>query len=130
MSKWMGWGALGLVVLVVGALIGINAPVWYEAWRASRESTRQQVYVVPAGTTARLAAGQAVTALPNEVHLTIGGQDTIVIRNDDTLPFDVGGVLVQPGQKYVQQFKHPGTFFLVCSVHTSDRIRIVVSAAE
>jgi len=130
MWNWLRWGLVGLGIVIVGGIVAINFAGWQEAWRASREATRQLVYVVPAGTTAKLGAGQAVNVLPNTVELQIGVQDTLVIRNQDVFPIDVGGVRINTGQSYIQQFTVPGTFDLVCSVHTSDKIRVIVKPAR
>ena len=120
------WVLIAVGILFVVGVIAINYAGWYESWRQAREATRQLVYVVPAGTTAKLGAGQAVNVLPGTVELQIGAQDTLVIRNEDYLPIDVGGVKIETGQSYIQQFTEPGTFDLVCSVHVSDKIRVVV----
>src|SRR5581483_1232497 len=130
MWNWLRWGLVGLGIVIVGGIVAINFAGWQEAWRASREATRQLVYVVPAGTTAKLGAGQAVNVLPNTVELQIGVQDTLVIRNQDVFPIDVGGVRINTGQSYIQQFTVPGTFDLVCSVHTSDKMRVIVKPAR
>jgi hypothetical protein len=126
MWNWVRWGLIGLGGLFVVGIIVVNFAGWQQAWRASREATRQLVYVVPPGTTAKLGAGQAVNVLPGTVELQIGGQDTLIIRNEDVFPIDIGGVKIDTGQSYIQQFTVPGTFDLVCSVHTSDKIRVIV----
>lgn len=130
MWNWLRWGLIGLGIVFVVGIVAVNFAGWQEAWRASRQATRELVYVVPAGTTAKLGAGQAVNVLPNTVELQIGVRDTLVIRNEDVFPIDVGGVRINTGQSYVQQFTVPGTFDLVCSVHTSDKIRVVVKPAR
>jgi plastocyanin len=130
MWNWLRWGLIGLGIVFVAGIVAVNFAGWQEAWRASRQATRELVYVVPAGTTAKLGAGQAVNVLPNTVELQIGARDTLVIRNEDVYPIDVGGVRISTGQSYVQQFTVPGTFDLVCSVHTSDKIRVIVKPAR
>lgn len=126
MWNWLRWGLVGLGVLFVVGIVAANFAGWQQAWRESREATRRLVYVVPAGTVARLGAGQAVNVLPASVELRLGGQDTLVIRNEDMFPIDVGGVRIDTGQSYIQQFTVPGTFDLVCSVHSGDKIRVIV----
>ncbi len=129
---WNGlrWVLIALGVVFVIGIVAVNFAAWEQDWRATREATRQLVYVVPAGTTAKLGAGQAVNVLPGTVELQIGAKDTLVIRNDDDFPIDVGGVRISTGQSYIQQFTVPGTFDLVCSVHTSDKIRVVVRPSQ
>ena len=127
MWNWVRWVLVGFGVVVIVGIVAVNFAGWQQAWRESREATRQLVYVVPEGTTAKLGAGQAVNVLPGTVELQIGGQDTLIIRNEDIFPIDIGGVKIDTGQSYIQQFTVPGTFDLVCSVHTSDKIRFIVT---
>jgi hypothetical protein len=117
--------ALGLALVI--AVVAMNFPTWYENWRLEREATQQVVYVVPKGTVSKIGSGQAVNVLPGMVALTVGSRDTLVIRNEDDFPLEVGGLRIKPGEQYIQKFTRAGTFDLVCSVHTSERIRVVVS---
>lgn len=126
MWNWLRWGLIGLGIVFVGGIVAVNFAGWQEGWRESRLASRQVVYVVPEGTTAKLGAGQAVNVLPNIVELQVGAQDTLIIRNEDSFPIDIGGARITSGQSYIQEFTQPGTFDLVCSVHTADKIRIVV----
>ncbi len=115
----VGGIALVLVVVLMNAfsvLTGSSAP-----------ASRELVYVIPEGANAQYGLGAGSTIFPNEINLTLGKQDTLVIRNEDIAPISVAGVLVQPGQVYRQQFTRSGTFDLECSVHIGDRLRVVVS---
>jgi hypothetical protein len=127
MRKWLPGGLIALGAVLIVAVLAINIPGWYEAWRLDREATRQVVYVVPKGTVVKIGSGQAVNVLPSRVDLTIGGKDTLVIRNQDDFPLEVGGLNIKPGEQYIQKFTRPGTFDLVCSVHKSDKIQVIVS---
>ena len=73
---------------------------------------------------ARLAAGEQVEVLPQTI--TLRRNDTLVIRNDDTQPVQIGPFPIAPGQRFVQQYVDAGTIDLVCSVHQGERLRIVV----
>ncbi len=126
MWNWIRWGLVALGALFIGGIVAVNFIGWQQSWRQTREATRQLVYVVPEGTTAQLGAGQAVNVLPGTVELEIGGKDTLVIRNEDAFPIDIGGMRIGTGQAYIQQFTAPGSFDLVCSVHPSDKIRVIV----
>ncbi len=114
-------------VLALGGIVVWSIP----RWRAPNAPpvAQELVYVVPRGTIANQGLGGTVNVLPNVVELTVGRQDTLVIRNEDQYPIDVGGVLIHPGQQYKQRFTKPGTFDLVCSVHSDDKIRVIVNAA-
>ncbi|MDL1896821.1 hypothetical protein FBQ82_11130 [Anaerolineae bacterium CFX7] len=127
MWNWIRWALIALGVIFIVGIGVMNLAGWQQTWRATRQATRQVVYVVPEGTAAQLGAGQAVNVLPGTVELEIGAQDTLVIRNEDALPIEIGGMRIEPGQAYIQQFTAPGVFDLVCSVHSADRIRVIVN---
>jgi hypothetical protein len=112
-------GALALLLLASGVA----------AWWLSgpSEAERQVVYAVPPGTAARLAAGESVEVLPSTIELTLNQRDILIIRNDDTQPVQIGPFKIEPGQRFVQQYYNRGTYDLVCSIHASQRLRIVVN---
>jgi hypothetical protein len=95
-------------------------------WHAWYEEARQLVFSVPPGTAARLAAGEELEVLPRTIELRLGGQDTLVIRNDDSAPVQIGPYRVEPGQRFVQRYRSAGTFDLICSLHGGARMRVVV----
>ncbi len=115
------WIALALGALVLAAL---GAAGWW-LLQPSLEA-RQLVYSVPAGTAARIAAGEPVAVLPETITLTLGRRDILVIRNDDSEPVQIGPFKVEPGQRYTQQYYNRGSYDLICSVHRSQRLRIIV----
>lgn len=126
MVNWLRWGLIGAGVLAIGGIIAANLLLWNQNGRGETRGARELVYVVPAGTTERLGAGQAVNVLPNVIELSAGGTNTLVIRNQDTAPIEVGGIKIATGQSYIQTFETPGAYDLVCSVHPSDKIRVIV----
>ena len=124
--NWLRWGLIvvGIVfviVVVVSNLIGLARPQ-----TPSQPVSRELVYVVPKGTIEKLGLGAGGSILPDKMELTLGGQDTLVIRNEDLYPIEVGGVLLHPGQSYRQKYTRAGTYDLICSVHTGDKIQIIV----
>lgn len=108
-----------------GLLIIVLASAGWWAW-GSFEQRRQLVYVIPAGTSAQIARGAAVDVLPTTIELERNVRDTLVIRNDDTQPLQIGPYLVAPGQRFVQRYPNRGTFDLLCSVHPGHRMRVIV----
>lgn len=88
--------------------------------------TRQLVFVIPPGTVARQAAGEQVSILPDTITLTLGQRDTLVIRNDDSQPVQIGPFKIAPGQRFEQQYFNRGTFDLVCTLHQTQRLKIVI----
>ena len=45
-------------------------------------------------------AGDKVDILPNEVRLTLGIKDVLVLRNRDDVPQVFGPILMMPGQSF------------------------------
>lgn len=110
---------LGLVAFILIALTGLT--VW--RWMGS---ARELVYVIPAGSAARQAAGEEVTVLPQTIEVRLSEHDTLVIRNDDTQTVTIGPFRIEPGQRFVQRYYNPGVFELDCTVHISQQLKIVV----
>lgn len=81
-------------------------------------------YVIPAGTGARIDAGEKVAILPAHLSATVG--QTIRIENDDDRWHVVGPFSIAPHQTLSQRFSSPGTIVGMCSVHPSGEVRIDV----
>ncbi|NWG21991.1 MAG: hypothetical protein HXY39_16920 [Chloroflexi bacterium] len=112
---------LAFTFIVLGAGI---AGAWYGSQR--QEAERRLVFTVPNGSVARLAAGEQLDVLPPTIQLSLRGQDTLVIRNEDVQPIQVGPFKIAPGQQFEQRYYNPGTYDLMCTLHQSQRLRIVV----
>jgi hypothetical protein len=90
---------------------------------------RERVYVIPKGTGARQAAGQAVSPIPSRIRLLVGIQDVLVLRNEDDVPQAFGPIQLRPGQTYRVPFQVPATFDFACSVHEDGQVAIIVERA-
>jgi hypothetical protein len=110
------WMLIGLALLV-----GCGFGVWQ--WR---EVGRQAIYVIPPGAVSEQGSGEHAPVLPETITLTLGVRDTLVIRNEDSAPVEVGGIVIGPGQQYTQRYHNAGTFDLVCTLHVSERMRVIV----
>lgn len=117
----MRWAAL----LLLGA--GAGAALVWAALAPLPAGPREAVYVIPAGTAARQAAGQPVSAIPSRIDLALGVRDTLVIRNEDAAPQTFGPVQLAPGQTYRIPFRAPATFDFACSAHDEGQLTIVVA---
>lgn len=90
-------------------------------------SGREIVFAIQPGTAQRQAAGEVVAMFPPEVKMTLGSKDILVIRNDDSVPVSIDGLLLDPGQKATQKYFTTGIFTLVCSTdYHNERVKIVV----
>jgi hypothetical protein len=112
-----------LVAACVGLFIGLFIG---GLWLWDRQA-RELVFAIPPGTAARQSAGEEVAIFPPMIAIDLNRQDTLVIRNDDSVPVTVGPFRVEPGQRFVQRYRSPGTFELLCSAHGGETLRIVVT---
>ncbi len=85
-------------------------------------------YVIPAGSYARLEAGEKLDILPAEMEAELN--DTIQIVNLDDRPHVLGPWFVGPGETLRQRFVTAGVFEGQCSVHPSGQFSITVNPAS
>jgi len=83
--------------------------------------------MIPKGTWARRMAGENLQVLPDEIHLTLGVKDILVLRNDDDVPQLFGPVLIMPGQSFQLPFSRASRYQFVCSLHVSGRLDVIVA---
>ena len=82
-------------------------------------------FEIPAGTAARLAAGEPVDVLPADLRFSL--RDRLVVVNHDTATHHVGPFTVEPGQRLDRRLSEAGSFSGFCTLHSNDRIDIQVS---
>jgi len=111
--------AAALAVLVLGGL----------AWAALapiEPGTREALFEIPKGTYARRMSGDKVEILPDEIRLTLGLQDVLLLRNLDEVPQTFGPVLIMPGQSFRLPFEVASTYSFACTAHASGKMSVVV----
>ena len=99
------------------------------AWAALApiESTsRDEIFEIPKGTWARRMAGNKVEILPSRIHLTLGLQDVLVLRNRDDVPQTFGPMLIMPGQTFRLPFERSAEHQFASTAHASGQMAIVV----
>jgi hypothetical protein len=114
-----------LISISAAAAAGVAAVGW-AAFAPIPAGPREAVFVIPRGTAARIAAGEAVAAFPRRMRFTIGVRDLLVLRNEDDQPQSFGPVSLAPGQTYRVPFSAPATFDFACSAHDEGQLTIVV----
>jgi hypothetical protein len=113
-----------------GVALGMLAAV--AAWAALmpiQVESREAVYVIPQGTWAKRMAGEKLDVLPDEIRLTLGVRDVLVLRNQDDVPQMFGPVLIMPGQGFSLPFKLATSYQFACSLHVSGQLSVVVQPA-
>ena len=71
-------------------------------------------------------AGDKVDILPNEVRLTLGIKDVLVLRNRDDVPQVFGPVLMMPGQSFSLPFEQASSYQFACTAHASGQMTVTV----
>ena len=121
-ARWRTFAtASGLVVLIVmlGAL----------AWAATAPiapASRDELFEIPHGTWARRMAGDKVEILPDTIHLTLGINDVLLLRNLDEVPQVFGPALIMPGQSFRLPFEVASTYSFACTAHAKGAMSVVV----
>ena len=82
-------------------------------------------YTIPAGTGARLAAGEKVDIMPTTIRLKVG--EHLVIHNQDSRSYVVGPIAVRPLETVDHRFDAPGTFVGECALGSTDQLTVVVT---
>lgn len=81
-------------------------------------------YVIPAGTAARLAAGEQVTIMPTRLVVHVG--DTLVLRNNDSVTQQMGPLSVEAGSVLKMKFARRGTIEGTCTMNPEGTAKIVI----
>lgn len=115
------WGLLGLL----GGL-GLYLLGW-AALAPLAPASRDELFEIPPGTYARRMAGDKIEILPDTIHLTLGLNDQLLLRNLDEVPQQFGPVLIMPGQSFRLPFEVASTYSFACSAHASGQMSIVVA---
>jgi hypothetical protein len=108
--------------------IGACAPIAWAALAPVQYATREEVFEIPKGTWARRMAGDKVEILPQQIRLTLGVRDVLLLRNLDDVPQQFGPTVMMPGQSFRLPFEVASTYTFACTAHASGQMTIVVAA--
>jgi hypothetical protein len=113
-------GALGVLLLAVLAVAG------WAALAPIPAGSRDELFVIPKGTWARRMSGAKTEILPDEIFLTLGVRDVLVLRNEDEVPQIFGPTLMMPGQTFRLPFQVASRYPFACTAHVSGQMTVVV----
>jgi hypothetical protein len=71
-------------------------------------------------------AGEPAAILPDEIRLTLGVRDILVLRNRDEVPQVFGPTLMMPGQSFRLPFAVASSYQFACTAHASGHMTVVV----
>lgn len=89
--------------------------------------SRDELFEIPKGTYARRMAGDKIEILPDTIHLTLGANDVLLLRNQDDVPQVFGPVLIMPGQSFRLPFEVASTYSFACTAHASGQMSVIVA---
>ena len=111
------------------AWIGAGGALAVIAWAGLapiQSTSRNATFEIPRGTWARRQSGEEVAALPNEIRLTLGIRDVLVLRNQDEVPQIFGPTLMMPGQGFSLPFEQASEYQFACTAHASGQMTVRV----
>ena len=112
-----------LALLVAGSVLGA---IGWAAFAPVRSASRDEIFEIPRGTWARRMAGDPVEILPDEIRLTLGVRDVLLLRNLDEVPQTFGPTLMMPGQSFRLPFAVASSYQFACTAHASGQLTVVV----
>lgn len=111
------------IALIVALLAASFA---WASFAPLRASSREQLFEIPKGTWERRMKGDKTSILPEQITLTLGVRDVLLLRNSDTVPQIFGPVLIMPGQDFRLPFAQAGEHPFDCTAHVSGKMTVVV----
>ena len=112
--------------LMSGAALLLSGLAW-AALAPIAPGTRDELFEIPAGTWARRMAGAKIEILPDTIHLTLGVNDVLLLKNLDEVPQVFGPVLIMPGQSFRLPFELASTYSFACTAHASGQMSVIVA---
>jgi len=113
--------------LLATALLLILAGLTWAALAPLAPANRDELFEIPKGTWARRMAGDKVEILPERIHLTLGANDVLLLRNLDEVPQVFGPALIMPGQSFRLPFEVASSYSFACTAHASGQMSVIVA---
>lgn len=111
------------MILAIGLLAVIS---WTALAPLPTRANREQLFVIPEGTWQRRMSGDLVDILPQHIRLTLGINDVLLLKNQDTVPQTFGPALLMPGQSFRLPFEVASDYQFACTAHASGQMTIIV----
>lgn len=107
------------LVLAAALLLGMSSSC------AAKPDPQTIEIVVPAGTQARMDAGETVTVMPTRLELRVG--DTLHMINNDVVAHPIGPYVVEANDELRMRYGSPGHFEGYCPLSEGERYEIIVT---
>ncbi|HKR33460.1 MAG TPA: hypothetical protein VJT10_01410 [Steroidobacteraceae bacterium] len=119
------WRAL-LWLGVAGAIAVLGWAGLTPIDRVQASASREEIFEIPKGTWARRMSGEKIGILPDEIRLTLGIRDILLLRNLDDVPQIFGPALMMPGQSFRLPFEQASEYQFACTAHASGQMSVIV----
>jgi hypothetical protein len=116
----------GTLLACAAACLGVLAWAGLTPIAIDAGFSREELFEIPRGTWARRRAGEDLAILPDEIRLTLGIRDILVLRNLDEVPQIFGPTLMMPGQSFKLPFEQASEYQFTCTAHASGQMRVIV----
>ncbi len=83
--------------------------------------------VIPAGTAARVAAGETPPGIPQNLIFVVG--DTLLVKNEDSVAHQFDLLYIPPGSSASMKLGHADSFSFTCSFQVSHYYNLTVRQA-
>ena len=113
-------------LLVAAVVLLVLGGLGWAALAPLAGASREAVYAIPHGTSARRMAGEQVDIFPQTIRLTLGLRDVLVLKNADEVPHIFGPTLILPGQSFRLPFSQASTYSFECSAHPNGGLNVIV----
>jgi hypothetical protein len=114
--------------LILFGAIALGSVAWAALAPISVDS-RDELFEIPKGTWARRMAGDKIEILPDQIRLTLGANDVLLLRNLDDVPQVFGPTLIMPGQSFRLPFEVASNYSFACTAHASGQLSVIVDPA-
>jgi hypothetical protein len=129
--RWDVVGLVASVVMLVGALVFLGLTLTGRGEADGRDAVVEEgddggiTYVIPAGTKARLRAGEELEVIPQRIEVKVGQR--LSVRNEDVTAYVLGPFFVGPGETSTYEFSSADLIAGLCELHPSGSFEIVVT---
>ena len=113
----------GIAFVTAALALGVTA---WASFAPVTSTSNEQVFEIPRGTWAERMSGNPVEILPDEIRLTLGVRDVLVLKNSDDVLQMFGPTLMMPGQSFRLPFDQASEYQFACTAHASGQMTITV----
>lgn len=124
LTKYINRFLLVVAVSVLASWIISELGLRLQQDQNTARAPQQIELIIPAGTAAKVAAGESAPGIPNEMTFVLG--DVLVVRNEDSETHTLGPLLVPAGASASLPLNEEDNFSMTCSFNASSYMGLTV----